>query len=154
MSLGDRIQRDRSVARVAPRPLTVVTPFGRGCEREIRLALDRLEARVVEETPLREWPRAASALYVRSFDADRLVIAAAYEEAWRRFPDVAQVWFLDGMESHARLAASKHAIRASLPTSEREVVFEGRTLMVDLHAFHVPDAERLGDELAILERFF
>jgi len=135
-----------------PGPLVLlVTPLGMPIRRELAAALQQLGIQVRRRRPLSGWSDLSSALYARSASRRAARRSLAYVQAWRELADEygqeAELWWLSPAEAHERLTAAKSALRRRLaPCSELRV----RWREIRLHAFHVPDADRLGVELALL----
>ncbi len=133
-----------------PGPLfLIVTPLGMPVRRQLAAALRELGIGVVRRRPLSGYADIASALYARSASRTAAVRSLTYVQAWREladeFGEEAELWFLSG--SHSRLESAKRELRLRLaPGPELRL----RWRRFSLHAFHVPDFDRLGVELKLV----
>ncbi|MBK7876954.1 MAG: hypothetical protein IPJ77_14615 [Planctomycetes bacterium] len=142
-SFRARLAADLSNPRTPPpvRPFAVVTPAGLRFAESLERALSVRGARVAEKRALSDWPRAATALYAKSFDPDRLVRAFAYEELWRNlFPrQDAELWMLDDDRALERARAWKAELRQRVRGVQVTVQGVFESFEAGLHAFHLPD---------------
>lgn len=128
----------------APRPFLALTPLGLPHRAVFEGLLDELDIRTEERVELPDWAAQSTLLYVRSFDALRLVKAWMFEELWRaRFPSQsAWIWFLSGPETYRKLIQCKPRIRDGMHLTCRVgVALPCVSFTAHLHPFHVPDPE-------------
>lgn len=130
----------------------IVTPLGMTVRRELAAALLELGIHVVRRRPLSSYADLSSALYARSASRTAARRSLTYVQAWRELADDygedAELWWLTPPEAHGRLEAAKRELRLRLaPGPELRV----RWRRLTLHAFHLPDFDRLGIELKLVE---
>ncbi len=142
-SFRARLAADLANPRTPPptRPVVGVTPAGLRFADSLERALAVRGAPIVEKRTFADWPRAATALYARSFDPDRLVRAFAYEELWRNlFPrQDAELWVLADERALDRARAWKAELRARVRGVQVTVQGLFESFEAGLHSFHLPE---------------
>jgi hypothetical protein len=155
-ALRDRLaQLAARAARIeAPaRPFLVVTPRGLAPREAIAEAITAAGVALggaIEA--IDAFPVAATALYVRDDDEESLHRALAFERLWQaRGADHGERWTLASREAFDRLVAKKRAVRAGFPSWAVRLTTPERAWIARLHAFHVPDPDRLEAESRLLD---
>ncbi|HYF48428.1 MAG TPA: hypothetical protein VEJ63_03430 [Planctomycetota bacterium] len=152
VALRDEIVERRRRLTLKPEYFLVVTPLGLPHAFELQTCLDELKIGVSSRLRLPDWPRISSLLYVDTLDDRHLVKALAFEILWRKqFTEHdAEYWGLASAADYARLVALKRVIRPRFPKIKTQVTVLGELKLSSLHAFHVPDPERVLSDAAIL----
>ncbi len=143
-----------AVAKPLASPFLVVTPLGLAHRDWLAASLAQHGIQVVARHTIRRWSIAASALYLRSWDAQAVARAQRFQVRWRQLftGDIAERWALLSDDDHAKLCAVKAQLRCRLrsvplwPRRTGEPTFS-------LHAFHVPDLGDVPRETACLAPF-
>jgi hypothetical protein len=141
--------------RAPVEPFLVATPLGLDRREALEQGLSVAGVEIGVRTPL-AFPAAATALYVSPDDDDEaLHRAAAFERLWQwRWEGRAgERWSLASVESFPRLLSAKRALRAEFTSLSVRVATPRRAWIARLHAFHVPDADRVEVEGRLLLSF-
>ena len=143
----------RAAAAGPPRPYLLVTPLAMGHRAWLADELARRGVAVAARAAIRDWPRAATFVYLRSSTAESLLRAYAFEQLWRaRCPAArGECWYLARERDHHALVRLKPAIRARLPSAGALVRLPQFTFRAGLHAVHVPDPGDLAREYVRLQ---
>jgi hypothetical protein len=139
----------------AVEPFLIATPLGLEQRAALEQALATTGVEIGSRTPI-AFPGAATALYARPGDDDEaLHRAAAFERLWqwRWAGHAGERWSLASPESFGRLLSAKRALRAAVPSWPVRVTTPQRVWTARLHAFHVPDADRVEAEARLLLAF-
>jgi hypothetical protein len=138
-------------------PFLIVTPLGLARSEQIARMLAELGIRAARRATITDWATAATPIYVRTLDDERLRVALAFEAIWRMIApgQPAELWAVADWEGFARLAAAKNAIRARLGILRFRIHLPGITIrtpdqIVRLQPLHVPDPAALIREAHIL----
>jgi hypothetical protein len=137
----------------------VITPLGLAHRPRIRAICREHRLGFVLRAPILDWASASIPVYVRTLDDERLRLALCFAALWRTaVPQaLAELWLFPQLTERSALERAKQAIRAATPMRHVRLEAPGIALptpdqIVRLHAIHVPDAERLAIELAVLRR--
>jgi hypothetical protein len=140
------------------RPFLVVTPLGLPRRLEICDWLTREGVVVTARHLIANWPRVSTAVYARTDDDERLLVARAFERAWREgcANGAAERWDLGTECDVERVRTFKHALRSTLDTVSVHVTSATLTLgtgdgLAHLRAVHVPDRAHADLESRLLD---
>ncbi|MEQ1910372.1 MAG: hypothetical protein ABMA15_16240 [Vicinamibacterales bacterium] len=140
------------------RPFLVITPLGLPNRPEIRDWLAREGVQVTGRHHIPDWPRVSTAVYARTDDDERLLVARAFERAWRAgcVDAAAERWDLGGDDDIERVRGFKSALRSTLDTVPVRMASAALRLstgdgLAHLRAVHVPDRAHVDMESRLLD---
>ena len=140
------------------RPFLVITPLGLAHRPKIRDWLVREGVAVTGRRHIPDWPRVSTAVYARTDDDERLLVASAFERAWRAgcADGTAERWDLGGEHDIERVRGFKSAMRSTLDTvcvrmASATLRLRTEDRLAHLRAVHVPDREHADTESRLLD---
>ena len=140
-------------------PCCVVTPLGLAQRAEIERVLAERGLDAWEAAPIADWASAATPIYAKTLDDERLRVALCYEALWRMASplQLAELWTFADPAALGALTEAKHAIRAAIGVCRYRVSLPGITIatpgqVVQLHPVHVPDLAHLAEERCLLRQ--
>lgn len=146
------------VAKVeSAQPFLILTPLGLPWAARLLTLLQEQDIEVVLRKGLLDWPRLGTALYAsRREDEDAMIKAIFFEAVWRKwYPGgYAECWLLAGSQDYAKLTLHKLAVREQLTVRRAILPMPKGGRLASLHPFHVPDAQDLELEWAIMSEWF
>ena len=140
------------------RPFLVITPLGLPGRPAIGDWLAREGVAVTRRHHIPDWPRVSTAVYARTDDDERLLVARAFERAWRAgcADGTAERWDLGSEHDIERVRGFKRALRSTLDTVCVRLASATVTLgtgdgLAHLRAVHVPDRAHADLESRLLD---
>ena len=141
-------------------PFFVVTPLGLAQRSQLLRLLADYQIQITQQTLVPDWATAATPIYVRTLDDERLRVALCFEALWRMAAPAqpAEIWQLTDIASYTRLTQVKYAIREALGSIQKfQLICPGVTIrtpgqIVRLQPLHVPDPEELKAEAYLLKQ--
>jgi hypothetical protein len=150
--------RNAPQSGLEPRPFLLITLLGMPMREQIAQGLTELGIALGARTPLDDWPTAATLIYTRTDDDERLRVALAFERLWRSLSlsQQAERWDLADPADFPRLIAAKESLRSRVGTLRLRLSLPGATLrtpgqIVRLQALHVPDPDTWAAESRLLD---
>jgi len=131
----------------------VLTPLGLSHTRQLQRVLAQHDIALSGRAEISDWPATSTLLYLEALDERHLAKPLAFEALWRRlFPGVAaEYWRLKDRAAYERLVSIKREIRTHFPKLSTEIEICGEMKLASLHAFHVPDPDRVIQDAAKLK---
>ena len=111
-------------------PFFVVTPLGLSHRPQLLRLLAEHRIQIAQQTQVPDWAAAATPLYVRTLEDERLRVALCFEALWRMVApaQAAEIWELADTASYTRLTQVKHTIREKLGILRFQLILPGITI--------------------------